>query len=61
MNKALTANDIEILKARPYLKAKEWAILNGLSELTARRLCYSGKIESVKIGGSLLIANKPLH
>jgi len=61
MNKALTVNDIEILKARPLLTAREWGLLNGLSEITVRRLCYSGEIESVKIGNSLRVANKPLH
>jgi len=61
MEKPFTVNDVEILKARPLLTAKEWAFLNGLSELTARRLCYSGEIESKKIGRSLRIVNKPLQ
>jgi len=56
--KEITPNDIEVLKARPLLTAREWGLLNGLSELTARRLCYSGEIESRKIGRSLRIVNK---
>lgn len=55
--KEITPNDIEILKARPLLTAKEYAILAGLSELTVRRHCYSGEIPSKKIGRSLRIVN----
>jgi excisionase family DNA binding protein len=54
---APTVQSIELLKARPLLTAKEVGMLCGISELTARRMAYSGRLESVKIGNSLRFKN----
>jgi len=48
-------NRLEILTTRATVTAREYAALNGISELTARRLAYSGEIKSMKIGHSLRI------
>jgi len=52
-----TPQDYEILKSKPLLTAKEYGMLCGIAELTARRLAYSGQVESVKIGRSLRFKN----
>jgi excisionase family DNA binding protein len=43
------------LSERALLTAKEFGELTGISEITVRRLCYSGEIQSRKIGRSLRI------
>jgi excisionase family DNA binding protein len=45
----------EIKTNRAVITCKEFAEAWGISEITARRWCYSGKIKSVKIGRSLRI------
>jgi predicted site-specific integrase-resolvase len=45
----------EIKKTRSVVTCKEYALAWNISELTARRWCYSGKIKSIKIGGALRI------
>jgi len=52
---SLNTNDMETLKSRALLTAKEYGILCGISEITVRRLCYSGELKSRKIGRSLRI------
>lgn len=48
---------IEILKARPLLSKKEYAVLTGLSIPGITRLCLDGKIPHKKIGRSVRIVN----
>lgn len=52
-----TPNDVAMLKCKPILTAKEYGLLFGVSELTARRWAYSGQVESLKIGRSLRLYN----
>ncbi len=51
----MTLNIEEIKKTRTVITCKEFAAAWGISELTARRWCYAGKIRSMKIGGALRI------
>lgn len=45
----------ELKQNRTVITCREFAEAWGISELTARRWCYSGKIKSVKVGRSLRI------
>lgn len=57
----LNTNEMEGLKARALLTAKEYGALCGISEITVRRLCYAGEIKSRKIGRSLRIPASELN
>ena len=54
---AITPADFEIIKVRPYWTAEEYGAVHSIAPLTARRLAYSGQVESIKIGRSLRFKN----
>jgi excisionase family DNA binding protein len=51
------AEYVEVLKRRPVLRKKEYAILTGLSIPTITRLALNGEIPSRKVGRSVLLVN----
>lgn len=53
-------SNLDNLKSRALLTAREFGALAGLSEITVRRLAYSGEIASRKIGRSLRIPTTEL-